>query len=72
MRPAYQTRVIAERDELAARLGKLHDFIGSDTYRQGLGHAERDRLMRQFVLMQQLVDVLDERIGAFKTVVKES
>lgn len=65
-RPAYQVRVIAERDELAERIDKLRAFIASDAFSQGVGHAERDRMARQLGHMVRYCAVLDERIEAFR------
>jgi hypothetical protein len=65
-RPSYQVRVIAERDRLADDLEKLNAFIASPSFRDGVGQAERDRLVRQSTHMAFYLDVLDERIAAFE------
>ena len=60
----FQARVIAERDELAVKVEKLHAFTGTETMR-ALDQAERVRLMRQFAAMKDYEQVLNERIAAF-------
>lgn len=60
----FQMRVIAEREELAIRVEKLHAFTGTDTMR-ALDQAERVRLMRQLDAMKLYEQVLGERIAAF-------
>jgi hypothetical protein len=61
----HQQRVIAERAELRERLDKLTCFISTQDF-LGIQYAEQNRLIRQQGLMQELRDVLDERIAAFK------
>ncbi len=57
--------VIAERDELRERIIKLTLFINTQAFLE-IQYAEQRRLIRQQGLMQELRDVLDERIAAFK------
>jgi hypothetical protein len=61
----HQERVIAERDELRERIIKLTTFINTQAFLD-IQYAEQRRLIRQQGLMQELRDVLDERIAAFK------
>lgn len=60
----HQTRVIAERDELATRLTALQAFIKSDRF-SSVEIAEQGRLLRQELIMVDLLAVLNERIAAF-------
>lgn len=62
--PAYQQRVIDEKVELDAKLGKLRDFFGTVTF-IALDVAEKKRLERQSDAMADYSDVLGERIAAF-------
>lgn len=60
----HQQRVVAERDELAEKVGKLHDFTLSLMF--GELHAdEQQRLARQLLIMRLYLQVLGERIAAF-------
>lgn len=61
----HQQRVVAERNEVAARMEKLAVFIIEDPAYRELHQAEKDRLNRQGEIMGQYVQVLDERIAAF-------
>jgi hypothetical protein len=61
----HQQRVIAERDELQERLDKLTLFINTQAFLD-IQYAEQSRLIRQQGIMSALLDVLDERIAAFK------
>ncbi len=65
----HQQRVIAERADLQERLDKLTLFINTQAF-LGIQYAEQRRLIRQQGLMQELRDVLDERIAAFKPAAK--
>lgn len=60
----HQQRVIDECAEMNERMGKLSAFITTDIF-VGLDQAEKNRLVKQAGLMNQLVDVLSERIQAF-------
>lgn len=60
----HQQRVVAERDELAAKARALATFLQGDVY-AGLPLDERDRLARQCLHMTSYWGVLDERIAAF-------
>jgi hypothetical protein len=61
----FQERVIAERNELADRLGKLRTFLLTQ-FCQSLVEAERERLQQQSEAMDIYLDVLNERIAAFE------
>lgn len=60
----HMKRVVAERDELLGRLSKLERFLGGKIF-LSLDKAEQARLDRQAEVMQQYLDVLNERIAAF-------
>jgi hypothetical protein len=60
----HQERVVAERTELTDRLAKLAAFVGGGIYRT-LDEAEQDRLIQQLVIMNQYVEILNDRIAAF-------
>lgn len=61
----HQERVVAERDELTVKTGKLAIFIGGPVF-GGLPVEERNRLFRQFTSMYEYASVLNERIAAFQ------
>lgn len=60
----FKDRVVAERDELTEKLGKLNPFIGGEIY-NGLPSDERERLSLQAGIMKDYLDILNERIAAF-------
>jgi hypothetical protein len=60
----HQERVVSEKAELDDRLGKLCDFIDSETF-AGLPTAEKKRLDTQRRLMYLLSALLGARIAAF-------
>lgn len=60
----HQQRVVTELDELKTRTLALGVFLQSTTF-QGLDSREQFRLERQWELMQQLGQILSERIEAF-------
>ena len=60
----HQQRVVAEKDELDERLGKLLAFFQSPIY-AGLSEAERSRLRAQSFFMVGYSSMLGERIAAF-------
>lgn len=64
-RPAYQQRVIQERDELAERLHNLRAFINFNPMFGSLPADECARLRRQRDVMAELLSILDERIANF-------
>lgn len=60
----HQTRVITESQELATRLTALQAFIKSDRF-SSVEIAEQSRLLRQELIMIELLAVLNERIAAW-------
>lgn len=60
----HQLRVVEERNELAAKLERLREFLDTPLF-QRLPASERGRLTRQRIYMGAYLDVLDERIAAF-------
>lgn len=61
----YQQRVIVEKQELDDKITKLLAFTKGEIYRK-LPADERDRLRRQFRLMDEYSEVLGERIDVFQ------
>lgn len=61
----HQQRVIDEKSALDANRAKLAAFIEGAVFHT-LPEDERRRLIRQSILMQQLSEVLGERIVAFQ------
>lgn len=64
-RPAYQQRVIDERDELQGREHRLNAFIAGPPF-VNIDADEQERMTRQRGLQRALIGVLNERIVAFK------
>lgn len=64
VRPDWQQRVIDEKAELDARLGKLCDFFGSGAYRD-LGDIDRHLLGVQLSHMRDYAHILGMRIARF-------
>lgn len=63
----YQKRVVTELEELEERRHKLAQFIHApDSKFVSLGALEQTRLIRQYAIMGDYVNVLKERIDAFK------
>lgn len=62
---AHQLRVITEKDELDAKIGKLAIFIENTVTFGGLPEAERMRLYAQYRAMVEYSTILGERIEAF-------
>ena len=60
----HQQRVVQERDELGGRVDSLRTFIRSDTF-NSVPSPEQSRLLRQFEVMHELLNILNERIVAF-------
>lgn len=60
----HEQRVVAEHAELADRLQKLSDFMGTKAF-QALGHQREKLLERQQQAMKAYLDVLAERIDDF-------
>lgn len=61
----WQTRVIAERDELGERLIKLSAFIIQSAAFRSLSADERQRLRHQREHMLDYHEILGERIAAW-------
>ena len=66
MKP-HQERVIQERDDLEARINRLHEFIlfGTTKYNVILPDSEMCRLRMQLRVMELYLTILDERIENF-------
>jgi hypothetical protein len=62
----HQERVVAEYREASARLQRLSEFIKLNPVFATLPLAECRRLVRQQTYMFLYVEVLNERIEAFK------
>jgi len=65
---AHQLRVIQEKEELDAKIGKLAAFIGLDKTGEifaALPIAERVRLYEQLIVMRRYSEILGRRIAAF-------
>jgi hypothetical protein len=65
MKP-HQERVVIERNELNEKLYKLKSFIDDRKIFENIPLEEQDRLIRQCNIMQNYLNVLDERITSFK------
>lgn len=61
---SHQQRVVAERDELAERLGKLLAFFQTAQFDR-LDAAEQSRMRNQARFMDGYLAVLEDRIKAF-------
>jgi uncharacterized protein len=61
----YQVRVIEERKELSEKIDKLLTFIVSEHSPQVSDTALR-LLKRQYLAMDNYLDILNERIAAFE------
>lgn len=66
MKP-YQERVLQERDDLEARINKLHEFtlFGAIKHNVILPDSEMCRLRMQLRVMELYLTILDERIENF-------
>ena len=60
--PAHVTRMLAERDELADRMAKLHAFTDSEAYRS-IASEDQVLLQEQHDAMGEYLAVLDKRIA---------
>lgn len=63
----YQERVVAEKEELDAKLLKLAQFKNTETF-ANLSQIEQERLILQSQVMKLYSDILCTRINAFKAV----
>jgi hypothetical protein len=61
----HQQRIVDEKAQNDERLSKLVDFIKTNPVFDKLPDAERLRLTRQHRIMDELSNVLGERIAAF-------
>lgn len=61
----YQQRVIDEKSELDKRINALLDFVTNRHVFLTLDKDEQDRMLKQGRLMEQLSEVLGQRIEAF-------
>lgn len=61
MNPPVKQRVMEERSELNARLGKLNSFMGTAPF-YNLSMEMRELLEKQRAVMQQYRDLLDSRL----------
>ena len=64
----YQQRVVTEFDELYVKWADLGRFLRNTTLEtlEKLGEEEYNRLNNQYVIMEQYVNILAERINSFK------
>lgn len=60
----HQKRVVDERTDLSEKLFKLMEFLKTPAF-EALDAAEKIRLRRQQVVMQDYAAILIERIAAF-------
>ena len=63
----HQQRVVDEKLELDAKIGKLKDFINESPIFEKLSHNEQKRLQKQYIYMDNYSDILGFRINAFGT-----
>lgn len=59
----FKERIVAERDEIADRMGKLALFLKSDIF-MNMNDYSRGLLMEQYRIMISYVDCLNRRIKA--------
>jgi hypothetical protein len=64
MTQRYQQRVIDERAELDAKLFRLNEFLDN---RPTISNTELDNLVKQMKIMQDYLDILDDRIEWFNS-----
>lgn len=60
----HQQRVIQEQDELDEKIVKLSTFLESSMAAK-LDMAEKPRMQKQLVIMQEYSNILGDRIRAF-------
>lgn len=56
-------RLAKERDEHSAKLGKLHEFIFTNTAFDDLNDARQTLLRQQYYAMEQYRTILDMRLA---------
>ncbi len=64
---SYIARMVTEREELAEKASKLKVFLNTDIFAY-LPDGEKELMERQYKLMTEYVEVLDERIKLENTV----
>ena len=64
--PPYQQRVITERSELLDKTEKLGVFL-SGTIFNSVALDEQSRLIKQYAFMKLYLEILDERIAAWRS-----
>jgi len=67
MMQPHEERVVIEKQELDAKLGKLKTFCFGDNNRtfQDLAPEDRDLLETQYTVMEQYSEILGKRIARF-------
>ena len=65
LRPDWQKRVIEERDALQEKVDKLVAFTSTNLFYQQ-GYVTRVQMNEQLTHMRSYLDVLDQRIEAFR------
>lgn len=65
----YRLRVLEEKAALDVKLEKLGTFVNSVRLNDALP-AERDRLRKQYIIMQQYSQILSDRLSGFQPVDK--
>jgi len=58
---SYVARMVTEREDLSVKAMKLNDFMGTETF-ECLPDNKKELMERQHQLMNEYVDILDERI----------
>lgn len=61
----HQERVVQEKKELAVKLSALEAFIDASPIFQELDKKEQYRLIRQSIVMNDYLNILNERIFSF-------
>jgi hypothetical protein len=61
----HQERVVQEKKELAVKLTALEAFIEESPIFQSLDKREQYRLVRQSIVMNDYLNILNERIFSF-------
>ena len=58
---SYVARMVTEREDLSVKAMKLNDFMGTEIF-ESLPDTKKELIERQHQLMNEYVDILDERI----------
>ena len=64
--PPHQQRVINERSELFDKVEKLQVFTNGNVVFNSLPDDEQKRMVNQYYAMSLYLDILDQRISAFR------